>query len=143
MNYLQSAFSFIIITTAGIFTVMGNGCAQTPVQPIMKSRVYTAQDSSIQAAVGQEFTIILDSNPTTGYSWEFSSPPDEQIIELIDSSFQPPRTRLKGAGGKQLWIFRAAASGQTTISLKYIRPWEKGIPPVRTASFAVVVENPD
>lgn len=141
MNYLKSAFSFVVVMTAVIIVFTGAGCAQSPDRSAMGSQTYTSEDTLIRASVGVEFTIILDSNPTTGYSWDFSSPPDERIIKLIDDTFQPPITRLKGAGGKQLWTFSPMGEGETTISLKYVRPWEKDTPPVRTKTFTVIVEK--
>jgi len=88
-----------------------------------------------------EFSIILESNPTTGYSWTFSAPLDNKVIELTDDEFIPPDNLRKGAPGKQLWTFRARREGETTISLAYVRPWEKGKPPVRAVTFDVTVKG--
>jgi len=141
MKYLKSAFSFVVVMPAVIIVFTGTGCAQSPDRSAMGTQTYTSKDTLIRASVGVEFSIILDSNPTTGYSWDFSSPPDEGIIKLIDDAFQPPTTQLKGAGGKQLWTFRPVGEGMTTIALKYLRPWEKDTPPVRTKTFTVIVEK--
>ncbi|MDP8215094.1 MAG: protease inhibitor I42 family protein [Candidatus Euphemobacter frigidus] len=106
----------------------------------MNKKTYLDPPDPIKAAIGDEFTIILKSNPTTGYSWRFAAPPDEKIITLVNSTFQPPQTQLKGAGGEQLWTFRAVGEGKTTISLEYVRPWEKGKPPIKTRNFSVSVD---
>ncbi|MEA1927971.1 MAG: protease inhibitor I42 family protein [Candidatus Auribacterota bacterium] len=105
----------------------------------MNTRRYTSNDSTIEAAAGEEFSIILVSNPTTGYSWSFAVPLDETIIKLTEDKFIPPDNLRKGAPGKQLWTFQAVAEGKTTISLEYIRPWEKGKPPVKTKTFSISV----
>ena len=141
MKYLKRAFSFVAVMPAVIIVFTGTGCAQSSDSSAMNSQTYTSGDTLIRVSVEVEFTIILDSNPTTGYFWYFSSPPDEVIIKLVDDTFQPPTTRLKGAGGKQLWTFLPVGEGKTTISLKYVRPWEKDTPPVRTKSFTVIVEK--
>ena len=128
--------------TAVIAVLTGMGCAESSNRSEMaKPKTYTSEDNLIRLEVGMEFTISLDSNPTTGYSWDFSSPLDERLIRLINSSFQPPQTRRKGAGGKQIWTFQTVARGETEIALKYIRPWEKGIPPVNVKNFTVIIED--
>jgi predicted secreted protein len=55
-------------------------------------------------------------------------------------------TRVKsgfheGLGAKTHWNFRfkAVSEGKTEIALKYIRPWETNVPPVRTTNFVVVI----
>ena len=93
----------------------------------------------IKARVGEEFVITLDSNPTTGYRWEFTKPLDEGIVTLVDSKYEAPQTRRRGAGGRQVWTFKAAGKGRTVISLKYIRPWEKDTPPAKEHAVAVIV----
>jgi len=93
----------------------------------------------IEVAAGQEFRIVLDANPTTGYQWQLSGPLDERIVTLVGSDYQIPRTDRVGAGGKHLWTFRAAGQGQTAIGLIYLRPWEKGIPPIKKMTFTVIV----
>ena len=93
----------------------------------------------IQTKVGELFTVTLDANPTTGYSWDFAKPIDGAILKLASSEFKRPDTKLMGAGGKQIWTFRAMDKGKTTITLKYFRPWEKDVTPVKVASVEVVI----
>jgi inhibitor of cysteine peptidase len=95
--------------------------------------------SLIEVDVGQEFALVLESNPSTGYRWELAQPLDETILTFVGSEFRPPATPLPGAPGKELRTFRAVGRGATTISLKYVRPWETDLPPARTATFPVVV----
>lgn len=94
----------------------------------------------ITARVGEEFTFTLDSNATTGYSWKLSDSFSEDIVKLVGSEYQPPETRRKGAGGKEIWRFEAVGAGKTTITLEYVRPWEKGVEPAMVKSFGVTVE---
>jgi len=97
----------------------------------------------IEVAKGEEFTIVLDSNPTTGYSWRLARPLDEDILMLIGSEYLQPtpssKTPVMGAGGRELWVFRALSPGNVEISLEYVRAWEKGSRPAESAAFRVVV----
>jgi inhibitor of cysteine peptidase len=96
---------------------------------------------SLVVKVGREFTIVLESNRTTGYQWQTDEPVDESIVKLIRAEYQAPETRLVGAGGKEIWVFRALSQGRTTIRMKYVRPWEKDASPAKKASFVIVVEK--
>ena len=79
----------------------------------------------INARAGENFIITLESNPTTGYSWQLAKPLDEKIVQLVGSEYTPSRTDLVGAGGTEEWTFLAVKKGTTRVSLKYVRPWEE------------------
>jgi inhibitor of cysteine peptidase len=93
----------------------------------------------IEVTVSRDFSITLASNPTTGYQWELADPLDEAVVKLVSREYKGPETKLIGAGGQEIWTFRAVSRGQTLISLKYVRPWEKGVAPDKTASYTVIV----
>lgn len=92
-----------------------------------------------EVSAGGEFTLTLTSNITTGYHWELAEPLDETIVKLVDSQYEAPKTNVVGAGGQEVWTFRGVGQGQTTINLKYVRPWEKDVPPEKTASYTLTV----
>lgn len=94
----------------------------------------------MEVKLDQEFTITLKSNPTTGYSWQIDTAPDENVARLIGSVFVGPQTRLVGAGGSEIWTFKAVGRGRTKVRLKYIRPWEKDVPPVAIAAYDIQVQ---
>ena len=101
---------------------------------------FSNPDQPIDVSVGQEFRIVLDSNPTTGFGWQLAAPLDETLVTLVGNAYSvastPGRT---GAGGKHTWTFRAMRQGQTVIALKYSRSWEKGVDPLRKFIFTVIV----
>lgn len=103
-----------------------------------------AQTAHTQLRVGimqeKEFSIVLESNPTTGYKWELLSPLNDNIVQLVKSDFVPAPGGCMGGGGKDIWTFKAVNKGTTNVSFKYIRPWEKDSVPVKEETFTVVVE---
>ncbi len=107
----------------------------------MKKPVFSDDNNPIRILKGMEFSIVLDSNPTTGYSWEPAVPLDNDILILLEKSYRRPDTPRRGAGGKEIWIFRARRPGRTEIHLEYVRSWEKDRPPARTRIFKVVVSE--
>jgi predicted secreted protein len=70
----------------------------------------------IETYVGQDFTITLDANATTGYSWEFVQPMDKGLLELVNSSYAIDHPGLPGSSGKQIWAIKAIKPGKTDIS---------------------------
>ena len=90
------------------------------------------------------FSIILQSNPTTGYSW-FLKSYDTDLISPISRKFYPSTNKkLVGAPGYEKWNFRVKSSGfavpqVTNIVLIYARPWEdQG---AQATNFKVVITN--
>jgi inhibitor of cysteine peptidase len=96
----------------------------------------------IEVEVGQEFAIILRSNPTTGYHWQLAGLSDEEIVKLVRSEYKGPEAELVGTGGEEVWAFQAISQDETVVSLEYVRPWEKDVPPAEARSFTVLVRQP-
>lgn len=80
------------------------------------------KNNNITVKIGQEFTIALASNPTTGYQWnpEFNT----NNIKLVSHSFTPS-SKLMGASGKDIFTFKAIEKGSTPLRMLYGRSWEK------------------
>ncbi len=93
-----------------------------------------------EIGLGERFSVFLDSNPTTGYRWQLGNPLDEAVLQLVGTEYEAPQSKLLGAGGKEKWTFRAVGRGVTSITLEYVRPWEKGVPPGKTVVYPVRVE---
>ncbi len=87
---------------------------------------YTDPERVINTTVNQEFTIALDSNPTTGYNWEVSY--DENMLSLEKEEYNPDAKApgLLGAGGTQYYRFKALKVGATEITVTYKRSWKTG-----------------
>ena len=68
--------------------------------------------------------LTLESNPTTGYTWELLSPNDRSVLREYYSVYRRPASRLAGAGGVQELKFRAIGAGLAKVELVYRRPWE-------------------
>ncbi len=56
----------------------------------------------IKAQVGHNVTIVLKSNPTTGYQWQIAKSLDEAALKLISSEYLADKTELVGTGGKEV-----------------------------------------
>ena len=87
---------------------------------------YSNPSQTINATVNGEFAIALDSNPSTGYSWNVSY--DASMLSLEKEEYNPSEKEpgLVGAGGTQYYQFKALKAGSTEINLTYLRTWEEG-----------------
>ncbi len=94
---------------------------------------------TLKVPFGSTFAVTLESNPTTGYSWELSRVSPEGSVGFVDSSYSPVEPVLSGSGGSQTWILKALKKGGSEISLEYKRPWEKDMPPAKTRSYRITV----
>ena len=99
----------------------------------------------IKAVKGSEIQIILDSNPTTGFTWQVVSF-DSTIIrlqseELLHQEKTGPDEIRVGTPSKQLFKFKALNNGKTRLQLHYQRPWEKAAPAANQFSVEITVPN--
>ncbi len=99
----------------------------------------SSRSPRLEVQAGKEFSITLASNRTTGYQWQLAAPLDERILQLVGSEYVSPSVSRPGAGGTEVWTFRAVGRGSAEIVLQYLRPWEKGVTPAETAGYLVVV----
>jgi len=112
--------------------------SQTTTNMSEKTEEYLNPGQPIKVNSGRIFTIRMESNPTTGYGWQLSKALDNKII-MVTNAFIPPDSKLCGVGGHEVWTFKAIGEGQSDISMKYVRPWEKN-QPARTNVFTVIVK---
>ena len=99
-------------------------------------------DGRVTVVLGQVFTVTLESNPSTGYRWEWVGHQDSIVEQMGESQFKPRETGdppLVGAGGWESFDFKAVHPGQMTLKLVYRRPWEEGVEPLKTFSLQVTV----
>ncbi len=101
-------------------------------------------DAGIQVELeqGQILVVTLESNPTTGYRWEVAETQESILEQMGEAEFKPSQTGeppVPGAGGWEIFRFKAISAGQMTLQLVYRRSWEEGVEPINTFSLQVVV----
>jgi len=88
---------------------------------------------------GDKFLVVLDSNPTTGYSWEYSI--NSEYIQFIDKDFvSESEGQMVGVGGNETFNFLALESGETEITFSYLRSWEKDVEPIEKKVYNIIIE---
>jgi predicted secreted protein len=105
----QSAILALAIVFSSIMIVSGtNICNNAACEP------------QINANLGKEFTISLESNPSTGFEWWTKFDPN--YLTLLNSTF------ISGneISGKKLFSFNTRSAGNTEVIMLLLRPWENG-----------------
>lgn len=119
-----------------IVLLLTAGCGSQVVE------VRDAEDGGqVELKVGEVLTVTLESNPTTGYSWEIVQTDEAVLSQQGEVEYQqsPQSQGLVGAGGTETFRFKAVGPGKITLKLIYHRSWEKGVEPIQTYTLQVVV----
>lgn len=97
------------------------------------------KNTIIETSCRKEFSITLDSNPSTGYSWV--SLFDTKFLELRDRSFESKDKESKrmGSPSKEVFTFNPIKHGNTTITMIYKRTWEEN--GIKTVNFDVIIKK--
>ena len=72
-------------------------------------------ESQINVSLGMDFTIAVESDPSTGFEWWTNFDPNHQC--LLNSTF---------IGGKEVFTFNAKSEGNTVVIMLLLQPWENG-----------------
>jgi len=111
--------------------LLASCAAPEPPKPRPPHPVLTAadHDKTVHLLIGETVDLHLESNPTTGYSWNSLQLPDGKIVKQTHHAYRGPAETnqthmLVGAGGIEHWKFLAVAEGKTALDLVYRRGWE-------------------
>ena len=95
----------------------------------------------VSLKVGAVLEVRLEANHTTGYSWVFAPVVNPVLMRQGRTVYQEHVAgSTVGAGGVEVWRFKAVKAGTQGLQFEYRRPWEKGSPSAKVVTFAVTVE---
>jgi inhibitor of cysteine peptidase len=95
--------------------------------------------TSLDLKTGETFTVSLEGNPTTGYSWEVAGI-EPAVVALVGEPDYKSDSNLIGSGGMFKFTFKAAAPGTSSVKLVYHRPWEEDVEPLEVFEVTVNVK---
>ena len=96
----------------------------------------------LKVTAGKDFTITLDSNPSTGHRWTLCNYTPTSPIKLKDHQFEEGKTQKAtiGAPGKEKFIFETEKIGhQATvyINFNYVGPAQDGSTPAKQVFYTL------
>ena len=110
---------YIYVFVAGLLiAVMLAGCSSSG------GAAYTDPSKTIEAGNGQQFTIVLDGNYTTGYQWNAGF--DQAYLKMVSQEYKQNESKagMVGVPGKQYYVFQALKQGSTKVTCTYKRSFE-------------------
>jgi len=100
----------------------------------------TTLGAGITVVQGQNFTIQLQSNPSTGYQWEPTY--DNSTLTLVNQAFAGNVTTANpsvvGAGGIDLFTFQGTTMGTSVITFNNVSPSNQT---TSSVSYTVVITS--
>jgi predicted secreted protein/N-acetylneuraminic acid mutarotase len=99
-------------------------------------------DGQVELELGKLLVVTLESNPSTGYRWELLNNNESILKQFGQAEYKPADTSeppIVGAGGWEIFRFKAVNAGQMTLELIYHRSWEDA-EPLKTFSIQVIVK---
>lgn len=83
-----------------------------------------ADGKIVRANVGNLIVLFLESNRTTGYSWQMKNTDYTSNLKYIGSSYLLNSVEI-GSSGWELMIFGVEKPGEVNMEVEYRRQWEK------------------
>jgi len=110
MKKTLKAIALIFVVAA---VVLEAGCAQKATT----GQVVTGNDSgkTISLKNGENFTLILRENPSTGYFWELNQSKGLNILSNYYTQDPAPQDKT-GVPGNHIWVIQATALGNQQIN---------------------------
>jgi predicted secreted protein len=136
------------------FALAATACTTAPVAPSApatsaapaaseKSDLDNAPDgTSITMKRGGELMVKLDTNLTTGYQWTMGPAATGPVLSPIGSPIYVNKgnePRFVGAGGINVFRFKAEQAGQVTMQFDHKRSWETNVAPAKSVRYTVIV----
>ena len=93
----------------------------------------------IRVRAGSEFTLVVKSNPSTGYQWVLMDSAALGPLQFVSKDYSELRDSSDPrATGIERWVFHAPTAGSGIVTLVYKRPGPPG-PVGALAQFNVFV----
>lgn len=136
----------ILVISLLVLTI---GCSSAPQNSnlVVSCNEFSSQNhltGEIKVPAKGTLTVILCSNPTTGFSWgETAEINNAGILKQVSHEYISPQstsTPSIGAAGQDKWVFKALEKGTAVVSFSYSRPWEGGEKGAWTYTLTVTVE---
>jgi inhibitor of cysteine peptidase len=131
----------MVISIGIVVTILILGCGGVALSGEKGGTQYSETTRDFQFKVGEGFTIRLEANETTGYTWRGNERFDRSYLELTGSPYLPAQPQRPGSGGEQRYHFKALKPGSTQIEVTYKRSWEVTSSD-KTVVFTVRISNP-
>jgi inhibitor of cysteine peptidase len=139
MNPQRLRFLDIVVVSTCLFLAAPGSCRA--VDQDKKIVVATEQNDGekILLAKDAQLVVKLPSQPGTGYGWRVGE--SGLLRALGKAEIETPSEGVPGQKERQVFRFRAQASGSSFLELQYVREWEANAKPAKTFRLQVEIEG--
>lgn len=135
---VRPATVLIIIAVVALIAIAAIALAEQGATSEAMNVIGPAQaESTVSLEEGEQFTVMLPGNPSTGYSWVVTTINPALLTQIGEPEFSTG-SDLVGAGGTITFRFEANGAGRDALQLDYQRPWED-VEPIDTYRVTVNV----
>lgn len=88
------------------------------------NHIKTGDENKYSLNVGDDLTIKLEHNPSTGMELSWINSDKSKFVELVDREYETSlkeRLGYEGAGGYTYWTYKAKSIGIDTIKIKNLK----------------------
>ena len=88
----------------------------------------TDNGKEIKAHAGQEISVSLPGNITTGYNWQFMAEGNSDgVYKEIENQYRADDVQqgMVGSGGVSIYRMKLLKPGKVKLTARYYRPWQK------------------
>jgi inhibitor of cysteine peptidase len=141
MGINRYALCTLVVSCAWVILGCSTGSFAPESAPEEATVLVTEEQDGLQVNLGKgDFLLVrLQSNPSTGYSWELINNDEAILRQLGESEFRASSNAV-GAGGTETFRFEAVGEGASVIRMIYHRSFEEDEEPLETFTLRVVVE---
>ncbi len=113
--------------------------------PLPTFKIPNSGTHHFKAYVDNEMALHLNSNPSTGFTWQYKiEEPKPKCLRIsgqkfLKSNSDEGQNAKPGAAGKQEYIVKFECAGRYKMNFTYSRSWEKNTPPLNETVVEVEV----
>jgi predicted secreted protein len=126
---------------AAVFLAVSQGCVARRSEAPRVTVVTEQTGGDVSLKVGAVLEVRLKSNFTKGYIWIAAPVANPVLMTQGKVPFEELVSGADvGAGGTEVWRFKAVKAGRQALRFKSCGPSEKSAPPAKVVTFSVIVE---
>lgn len=125
-----------ILAAAAVLAFLISGCTNSPSIMVKTG----SGEQTVTAKAGKTFSIQLEAQLSTGYSWKLIDAPASLITVKEDVLTQKSDGDKAGGFEIQEFIFKSMDKGERTLTFKYAQHWKKKPEYAKTSAVKVRIE---
>lgn len=132
----------LYLAVVALLALVAMACGSDSTTETGDLRVLTEAENTqeILLDAGEQFEVRLESNASTGFTWEIAGETGPTAVELRTRTYEEPDTDLVGAPGTDIFRFEAIGDAEV-LRLEYIRSFDDPVIPEKVIEYIIRVDD--